>query len=90
MLPLASSLCEVSRARIGSKFEMVRSHYSAKCMHNVLGHAHLPSPPHAARHPSSRMLLLSNCILGRFEAVATGPAPYGPVSHSLPSLFLLF
>ena len=29
---------------IGSKFEMVRPHYSAKRTHNVLGHAHLPSP----------------------------------------------
>ena len=58
---------------VGSKFEMVRRYYSAKRAHNVPGHAHLPSPPHAARYPSSRMLiLLSNCLLGRFEAVVTG------------------
>ena len=55
---------------VGSKFEMSgRIYYSAKRAHNVLGHSHLPSPPHAARYPSSRMLLLSNCFLGRFEAV---------------------
>ena len=45
--------------------------YSAKRAHNVLGHAPLPSPPHAARtvrYPSFRM---SNCFLGCFEAVVT-------------------
>ena len=46
--------------------------HSAKRARNVPGHAHLPSPPHAARYPSSRMLiLLSNCLLGRIEAVVT-------------------
>ena len=46
---------------------MVRPYYSAKRAHIVLGHAHFPSPPqHAARYPSSRMLLL---FIGRFEAV---------------------
>ena len=48
---------------VGSKFEMVRLYYSAKrAAHNVLGHAHLPSLSHAALYPSSRMLLLSNCV----------------------------
>ena len=59
---------------VGSKFEMVRPYYDAMRARNVLGHTHLPSPPpppppHTARYPSSRMLLLSNCILGRFEGV---------------------
>ena len=54
---------------VGSKFEMVRPYYSTKRAHNVLGHAHLPSPPPTAQCPTSRMLLLSNCILGRFEAI---------------------
>ena len=49
---------------VGSKFEMVHPYYSAKRAHNVLGH--VPPP---ARYPSSRMLLLSSCFLGRFEAV---------------------
>ena len=31
---------------VGSKFEMVRPHYSAKRAHNVLGHTHLTPPPH--------------------------------------------
>ena len=48
---------------------MVWPYYSAKHAHNVLGHPHLPSCSHAARYPSSRMLLLSKCFLGRFEAV---------------------
>ena len=56
---------------VGSKFEMVRPYYSAKRVHNILGHAHLPSPQHATRYPSSRMLQLSNCFLGRFEALVT-------------------
>ena len=55
---------------VGSKFEMVRPHYSAKRAHNVLGHAHLPSSPHMlpSRYASSRMIMLSNYFLGRFEA----------------------
>ena len=56
---------------LGSKFEMIRPYYSAKRTHNVLEHAHLPSLPHATWYPSSGMLLLSNCFLGRFEAVVT-------------------
>ena len=55
---------------VGSKFEMVRPYYSAMRAHNFLGNTHLPSPSPAARYiPSSRMLLLSNCFLGRFEAI---------------------
>ena len=54
---------------VGSKFEMVRPYYSAMHAHNFLGHAHLPSPSPATRYPSSRVLLFSNCFLGRFEAV---------------------
>ena len=62
--------CSTLRAGrpVGSKFELVRPYYSAKRAHNVLGHAHFPLP-HATRYPSSRMLPLSNCFLGHFEAV---------------------
>ena len=53
---------------VGSKFEMVRPNYSAKLVHNdVMAHAHLPSRPHAAQY--ARMIMLSNCFLGRFDAV---------------------
>ena len=37
---------------VGSKFEMVRSYYSTKHVHNVLGHAHLPPLTH---HPFARV-----------------------------------
>ena len=50
---------------VGSKFEMVQPYYSTKRAHDVLWHAHLA--PHA-RRPVTQ-LLLSNCFLGRFEAV---------------------
>ena len=40
---------------VGSKFEMVRPYYSAKCVHNVLGHTHLPSPPHTTWYPCSQI-----------------------------------
>ena len=53
-----------------NQFEMVRPYYSAMRAHNFLGHAHLPSPSPATRYPSSRVLLLSNCFLGRFEPLS--------------------
>ena len=54
---------------VESKFEMVRPYYSAMRALNILGHAHLTPRPLGARYPSSRMLLHSNCFLGRFKAV---------------------
>ena len=69
-LPAANFAIEVSWNRpVGSKFEMVRPNYSAKRAHNVLGHAYLHSRLHAALYASSRMIMLSNCFSGRFEAV---------------------
>ena len=52
-----------------NQFEMVQPYYSAKRAIMFWGTPTSPPPPLAARYPSSTMLLLSNCFLGRFEAV---------------------
>ena len=45
---------------------MVQPNYSAKSVHNVPGHAHLHSRPHAALYASSRMIMLSNSFFWPF------------------------
>ena len=67
ILPLVVAAVQIRP--VGSKFEMVQPNYSTKRVHIVLGHAHLHFRPHAALYASSRMIMLSNCFLGRFEAV---------------------